>query len=435
MERRDFSNLHNASSRIPGEPNEFQPPCIFPEMIVKRDETTHEETRLVSCKGEKILARRRSRVPRKDKHQPPDCDDCIRQAPYNFHHNCSRKKTASKITTEVSSVACDTCARISSTLQISHQAVGSESLNRFIPKNIYCGTNHFSEVKVLPRMEVPVYLTNLLYSIYLFIKTYASKSISYIVSSLYQICCSALDIANVLSLERLSAHQNFGPQSLHNQTKTTADKTTTFSRINSARKNPAIRVSFNIVYIILFIFLQCATHIILVRASEFPDRECCDSAPPPPPFYHTTSSTTPVPPGGIHVNQNLNQNRNRQYNQYHLGGTTLSPVPAVGSGGIYTGGSGGYYGGEYDGYGAVGAPGGNQATGKSGMNYGGIVIGGGDIGVSASGTYGGIGGYGRNKFGAGGNVYTGVGVIDTAGNNGGKGFKVPPASLDPVGGK
>ncbi|XP_071514915.1 uncharacterized protein [Panulirus ornatus] len=32
-----------------------------------------------------------------------------------------------------------------------------------------------------------------------------------------------------------------------------------------------------------------------VRASEFPDRECCDSAPPPPPHYHTTTSTTPVP--------------------------------------------------------------------------------------------------------------------------------------------
>lgn len=37
--------------------------------------------------------------------------------------------------------------------------------------------------------------------------------------------------------------------------------------------------------------------------SEFPDRECCDSAPPPPPHYHTvtststsTTTTTPQPP-------------------------------------------------------------------------------------------------------------------------------------------
>ena len=35
---------------------------------------------------------------------------------------------------------------------------------------------------------------------------------------------------------------------------------------------------------------------VLVTSSEFPDRECCDSAPPPPPQYHTTTSTTPVPP-------------------------------------------------------------------------------------------------------------------------------------------
>lgn len=40
--------------------------------------------------------------------------------------------------------------------------------------------------------------------------------------------------------------------------------------------------------------------VSLGSASEFPDRECCDSAPPPPPFYHTVTSTsttsTPAPP-------------------------------------------------------------------------------------------------------------------------------------------
>lgn len=41
----------------------------------------------------------------------------------------------------------------------------------------------------------------------------------------------------------------------------------------------------------------------LGSASEFPDRECCDSAPPPPPFYHTvtstsTTSTSPPPSYG-----------------------------------------------------------------------------------------------------------------------------------------
>ena len=33
-----------------------------------------------------------------------------------------------------------------------------------------------------------------------------------------------------------------------------------------------------------------------VRGSEYPGRECCDSAPPPPPQYYTTTSTSPVPP-------------------------------------------------------------------------------------------------------------------------------------------
>lgn len=63
------------------------------------------------------------------------------------------------------------------------------------------------------------------------------------------------------------------------------------------------------------------------RASEFPDRECCDSAPPPPPFYHTTTSTTPVPPL-------------TRRTQFHRLGTTLAPVPAVGGGRDYYGGYG-----------------------------------------------------------------------------------------------
>lgn len=40
--------------------------------------------------------------------------------------------------------------------------------------------------------------------------------------------------------------------------------------------------------------------LTLVSASEFPDRECCDSVPPPPPHYHsvtsTTTTSTPPPP-------------------------------------------------------------------------------------------------------------------------------------------
>ncbi|ROT71231.1 hypothetical protein C7M84_010464 [Penaeus vannamei] len=52
----------------------------------------------------------------------------------------------------------------------------------------------------------------------------------------------------------------------------------------------------------LFLFLLVTSLALfdLGAASEFPDRECCDSAPPPPPQYHTVTSTsttsTPQPP-------------------------------------------------------------------------------------------------------------------------------------------
>ncbi|XP_064121270.1 uncharacterized protein LOC135225755 isoform X4 [Macrobrachium nipponense] len=47
--------------------------------------------------------------------------------------------------------------------------------------------------------------------------------------------------------------------------------------------------------LLLLLILSGLHGRVTVRASEFPDRECCDSAPPPPPHYHTTTSTTPVP--------------------------------------------------------------------------------------------------------------------------------------------
>ena len=185
------------------------------------------------------------------------------------------------------------------------------------------------------------------------------------------------------------------------------------------------RVSSTFVAFVLFSSLS--VHRKFVGASEFPDRECCDSAPPPPPFYHTTSSTTPVPPGGVLVNQ---QN---QYNHYQrAGGTTLAPVPAVGSGGVYTGrntdgGGGGYYGGNT---GAGQTGGGTYGSGtntNNNINYNRIVIGGGDIGVDS--TYGG----GGNKFSD--TVYSGVGVIAGPGGDRRNGFKVPPVSYEPIGGK
>lgn len=46
---------------------------------------------------------------------------------------------------------------------------------------------------------------------------------------------------------------------------------------------------------VLLLALACGGGRVGVVASEFPDRECCDSAPPPPPHYHTTTSTTPGP--------------------------------------------------------------------------------------------------------------------------------------------
>lgn len=54
-----------------------------------------------------------------------------------------------------------------------------------------------------------------------------------------------------------------------------------------------MRVSSILVWLLLS--LACVGGRVGVWASEFPDRECCDSAPPPPPHYHTTTSTTPVP--------------------------------------------------------------------------------------------------------------------------------------------
>ncbi|XP_042856624.1 uncharacterized protein LOC122243055 isoform X3 [Penaeus japonicus] len=49
-------------------------------------------------------------------------------------------------------------------------------------------------------------------------------------------------------------------------------------------------------WLVVLLLLLASLHArVGVRASEFPDRECCDSAPPPPPHYHTTTSTTPVP--------------------------------------------------------------------------------------------------------------------------------------------
>lgn len=42
-----------------------------------------------------------------------------------------------------------------------------------------------------------------------------------------------------------------------------------------------------------------------VRASEFPDRECCDSVPPPPPHYHSATSTTTSTPPPRHYNSSI----------------------------------------------------------------------------------------------------------------------------------
>ncbi|XP_068230289.1 uncharacterized protein [Palaemon carinicauda] len=55
------------------------------------------------------------------------------------------------------------------------------------------------------------------------------------------------------------------------------------------------RSSSTCFWVILLLLLSGFQGRLTVKASEFPDRECCDSAPPPPPHYHTTTSTTPVP--------------------------------------------------------------------------------------------------------------------------------------------
>ena len=174
----------------------------------------------------------------------------------------------------------------------------------------------------------------------------------------------------------------------------------------------------------IFLFGLCFLSLN-VRASEFPDRECCDSAPPPPPFYHTSSSTTPVPPGGVA--------RGSPEHKYHRSSSTLAPVPAVGSSDtIYSSGTGHYYGSstgleEGGGYGqqVYGSP--DQIYDNTDDNRQ-IVIGGGDIGVS--GTYGGGRGVYGTQYGIGsGNTFTAVRVIGTDDYR--KGYKAPP--LDPVG--
>lgn len=59
---------------------------------------------------------------------------------------------------------------------------------------------------------------------------------------------------------------------------------------------PSDRRSPGSAWHVVFLLLVASLHArVGVLASEFPDRECCDSAPPPPPHYHTTTSTTPVP--------------------------------------------------------------------------------------------------------------------------------------------
>ncbi|XP_066976220.1 uncharacterized protein [Macrobrachium rosenbergii] len=67
------------------------------------------------------------------------------------------------------------------------------------------------------------------------------------------------------------------------------------SHRSSSPLNLRPRRSSTCLWVVFLLILSGLHGRVTVRASEFPDRECCDSAPPPPPHYHTTTSTTPVP--------------------------------------------------------------------------------------------------------------------------------------------
>lgn len=68
------------------------------------------------------------------------------------------------------------------------------------------------------------------------------------------------------------------------------------SRSSATPALPSDRRSPGSAWPVVLLLLVASLHArVGVLASEFPDRECCDSAPPPPPHYHTTTSTTPVP--------------------------------------------------------------------------------------------------------------------------------------------
>lgn len=57
----------------------------------------------------------------------------------------------------------------------------------------------------------------------------------------------------------------------------------------------SVKISCQRILVLSLMFLLAGS--VCVKASEFPDRECCDSVPPPPPHYHSvTSTTTSTPP-------------------------------------------------------------------------------------------------------------------------------------------
>lgn len=61
----------------------------------------------------------------------------------------------------------------------------------------------------------------------------------------------------------------------------------------TALKRKRKKMTFPSLYLVAFLFV---TDLPRTVGSEYPGRECCDSAPPPPPHYYTTTPTSPVPP-------------------------------------------------------------------------------------------------------------------------------------------